>query len=251
MEKISGHEISSMRSNFVVKSNDLIQKSRFSLSTQEQKIILYLVSKIKPEEVELKTHIISVKELCDICGIELNGKNYLNFKNSIKSLSDKSFWIDTEDSTTLIRWIEKAKIHKFNDTIEIGLNEELKPYLLLLKENFTRYELTNILTMKSKYSIRLYELLKSYSHLHSEIQYSIEELKSILHTAKYSDYKNFRVNVLDIATSEINEVSDIFISYEPIRERRKIVSIKFTIENKTETSDRLRMWSNQEKRYGK
>lgn len=251
MEKISDFDILQKRNNLVVKSNNLIQKSRFSLSTQEQKIILFLVSKIKPEDVELKTHRISVKELCDICGIELNGKNYLNFKNSIKSLSDKSFWIDTNETSTLIRWIEKAKIHKYDNTIEIGLNEELKPYLIQLKENFTNYELTNILTMKSKYSIRLYELLKSYSHLRSEIEYGLEELKSLLQTAKYSDYKNFRVNVLEIAINEINEVSDIFVSYEPIREKRKIVSIRFTIDNKIDTVDRLRMWSKQEGRYGR
>ena len=250
MEKIDGLELNISRCNLVVKSNDLIQKSRFSLSTQEQKIILYLVSKIKPEEFELKTHFISVKELCDICGIEYNGKNYLNFKRSIKTLADKSFWIETEKTTELIRWIDKAKIHKYENVVEIGLNEELKPYLLMLRENFTAYELTNVLTMKSKYSIRLYELLKSLSHIKT-VKFSIEELKTSLQTAKYTDYKNFRINVLDIAINEINTVSDITVSYEPIRENRKIVEIIFNISKKTDFLEKMSIWREQEKRYGK
>ncbi len=43
-----------LRNYKVVKSNDLIQKSRFNLSLQEQKIILYLISKVKPEDTEEK-----------------------------------------------------------------------------------------------------------------------------------------------------------------------------------------------------
>ena len=39
----------------VVKSNILIQKSRFNFTAQEQKIILYLISKIKPEDKDFSS----------------------------------------------------------------------------------------------------------------------------------------------------------------------------------------------------
>ena len=38
----------------VVKSNELIRKNRFSLSLTEQRIVLYLISKIKPNETSAK-----------------------------------------------------------------------------------------------------------------------------------------------------------------------------------------------------
>ena len=44
------------RNQLVVKHNALIQKTRYSLNTQQQKIILYLISKIKPDDDELKEY---------------------------------------------------------------------------------------------------------------------------------------------------------------------------------------------------
>lgn len=45
-------EMMDSRQMFVVKANALIQKSRFSLSLQQQKIVLYLISKIQPNDEE-------------------------------------------------------------------------------------------------------------------------------------------------------------------------------------------------------
>ena len=36
------------RNQYVVKSNDLIRKTRYNLTTQQQKIVLFAISKIKP-----------------------------------------------------------------------------------------------------------------------------------------------------------------------------------------------------------
>ena len=38
------------RDYYVVKANQLITKSRYSLSLQQQKILLYFISQIKPED---------------------------------------------------------------------------------------------------------------------------------------------------------------------------------------------------------
>lgn len=53
------------------------------------------------------------------------------------------------------------------------------PYLLQLKERFTRYELKNILYFKNKYSIRIYELLKQYEKI-GKREINIKELRGYL-----------------------------------------------------------------------
>ena len=78
--------LSGARSYKVIKSNDLIQKARFDLSVQEQKIILYLISKIKPEDDKLTIIKFTVKEFCSVCGINLSGKNYNDINNVIQTL---------------------------------------------------------------------------------------------------------------------------------------------------------------------
>jgi hypothetical protein len=72
-------EIQVFRNYRVVKHNDLIQRSRYDLGTQEQKIILYLITKIKPEDSVLKLYEFNIQEFCEVCGIDMeSGQNYAN-----------------------------------------------------------------------------------------------------------------------------------------------------------------------------
>ena len=86
-----------IRHGTVVKANELIQKSRFSLSLQQQKIVLYLISQISPFDEDFKLYEFSIAEFCKVCGIDdTNGKNYIDLKQAIKEIADKSLWITFE-----------------------------------------------------------------------------------------------------------------------------------------------------------
>ena len=70
-------EISKQRSYTVVKSNEIIQKARYDLSVTELKLLAYIISKIKPTDTELQEYSFSVKDFCQVCGIDYtNGYNY-------------------------------------------------------------------------------------------------------------------------------------------------------------------------------
>lgn len=236
--------LSEMRNYKVVKSNDLIQKSRFQLALQEQKIILYMISKIKPDNDGFMEQEFSVLEFCRMCGIETNsGKNYKNVKSAIKTLADKSVWIMMETgSETLVRWINKAWINKKSGIVKIRLDDDMKPYLLQLQERFTSYELLYTLAMKSQYSIRLYELLKSYEYRHRKI-FDIVELKRILSADNYNRFPDFKRKVLDISMREINELSDLTVTYEIIKEGRRYAKLDFSITLKKDLDERMRTWA--------
>lgn len=226
-----------VRNKTVVKANELIQKSRFSLSLLQQKIVLYLISQISQYDEEFKLYEFDIREFCQVCGIDYdNGGNYNNLKEQIKQIRDKSLWIKLPDGReTTVAWIEKPYISENSGKIQIRLDEDMKPFLLQLKQNFTQYELVYTLHFKSKYTIRFYELIKSihYDDLHKyERTYKLDELKKLLDAEIYKEYKHFREKVLDKAISEINEYSDKIVSYEAIREGRAIGRIKIKIESK-------------------
>jgi len=229
-------EVEAARKQKVVKHNDLIQKARYNLSTQEQKIILYLISKIKPEDTDLHLYEFDIKEFCEICGIdETSGKNYTHLKETIRTLSNKSNWAiiqkDGEECETLLRWIEKPYIYSQKGIIKIRLDNDMKPFLVELKRNFTTYELDYILGMKSKYSLRLYELFKSYEFM-SKCTYSIEKLKIMLSVEKYENFKDFRNRVLEPALREINLYSDIKVTAKAEKKGNKYDKITFEIKEK-------------------
>jgi Protein involved in initiation of plasmid replication len=228
----------------VVKSNDLIQKSRFQLSSQEQKIILYLISKIKPKDMVLKEHTFEIRDFCKICGLETNsGANYKYIKQTMKDLRDRSIWVTLENgSETTLAWIDKVTMNKQSGAVIIKIDEMMKPYLLQLQERFTQYELLYTLAMRSQYSIRLYELLKSYEYQRRKI-FDLEKLKHMLSAENYGRYPDFKRKVLDIAMREINDLSDLAVTYEIIKKGRKYAQIEFSMRIKKDMDERLRTWA--------
>ena len=112
----------------------------------------------------------------------------------------------------------------------------MKPYLLQLKENFTRYELIYTLYFKSKYTIRLYELVNSIHYRELEEYrsvFSLEELRKALGGETYTEYRDFKRRVLDVAVNEINAHSDKQVSYTPIKKGRNVVAIELCIQTKS------------------
>lgn len=243
-----------LRNKTVVKANELIQKSRFNLSLQQQKIVLYLISQITPNDEEFRLYEFSITDFCRVCGIDpYNGQNYLDLKQAIKDIADKSLWISIdEDEETLLRWIEKPYINKKSGTIKIRLDNDMKPYLLQLKRNFTRYELIWTLHFKSKYSVRLYELISSI-HYHElqpyERSFSLDELRRLLNAENYTTYQTFKTRVLIPATTEINNYSNKNVSYDLIRKGKAVVGIKFTVSSK-DTMEMVKLRSDIEKEMG-
>lgn len=218
----------------VVKANELIQKTRHSLTLMEQKVLAYIISKIKPEDKELKIFVMEISEYCKISGIYMeSGKNYQNVKDAIQGLSDRSFWLMKEDgSEVLCRWVSKVWISEYSGKMSIQLDDDLFKYLINLQQRFTQYELLNILPMKSQYSIRVYELLKSYSFTKTQT-FELDDLKKKLMAETYKNYANFRIKVLEVATNEINKYTDLQVDFEPIKKGRKVVKVKFNIKTKS------------------
>lgn len=224
----------------VVKANDLIQKSRYDLSIQQQKLLLYVISHIKPEDEELLPQQFTLKELCEVCGMSQHRQNLKHIADNIKKIADTSYWIDIDGKYTLCRWFKEANIEKEkNNLITIELDNKLKPYLIQLNQFFTVYEVGYIYPMESKYSIRLYELLKSYENI-GKCSFDLTELKLKLQTPEYKEYNNFKKRVIEPALEEINEYTDLQVSFKPIREGRNIKKLFFDINTKWQKEELIR-----------
>lgn len=113
------------------------------------------------------------------------------------------------------------------------------PFFRELKKEFTQYSLKEFLSLKSKYSKRLYQLLKQYQSIkHRTI--SINSLKEFLdcNTKSYDKASNFDKRVLINARKEINENTSLNIEYEKIKSGKEISDIKFYIDVKDTKCDK-------------
>lgn len=254
--------IAKSREYIVSKSNQIVQKSRYDFTLAEQRMIAYICSKIKPIEFQEQQgtkyqleYEFNILDYCRTCNVENNGRQYEDVKTTLKTLADKSMWLKQEDGTeVLVRWLAKAKTNKRSGKALIRIDEDLAPYLFDLQSKFLSYGLKNILNMKSQYSIRIYELVKSYHDMKigqtdhrskmekmkspQSIEWvlELEELKKLLmvnEVKSYSRYPSFRQKVLEPALKEINELTDLSVQIESVTKGRKVVKIKFKVAVKT------------------
>lgn len=230
-----------MKDNYIVAQGNYLVEARHNnpLSAREQKIILTMVSMIQPVDEDFKDYRISIKEFSEMLGLEGSAK-YTELKSITKNLMSKSIEIPQEDGGWLLaNWISSAEYKKGEGVIALSFSPKLKPYLLQLKQ-YTSYKLSNILSLNSTYSIRLYELLKKWSFL-GKWESPVEEIREKLGavTKSYSLYGNFKNKILLPAIKELNEHTDLSISFREIKKGRSVNRIEFTIRHVPEKEIKL------------
>lgn len=267
---MSSFNLKKSRNSMVAKDNRMIQNSRMSLGLLENKAVLYLISKIKPEDEHGKTYIFNCREFQALLNWNQEA-SYQNVKIMLQNLGDISWWIESEikgrKKDVLVRWFNVVHMDPGNGDIEISFHEDMFPFLLDLKrqseENkvyFTTFKLQNVILMKHRYSPRIYELLKSYQYNNKKwtfengtgSEYDLQRriADTVLNKKtregipmipkSWSNWAVFKRDVLDPAVEEINKYTDIKVAYEGKKEdiykkkTRAIRTIQFYMARKTE-----------------
>lgn len=213
--------------NLVVKANKL-NEARFRLSVLEQRIILTMISKIKPNDENFKDYSFNVVEFAEITGMDVKS-SYSQLKTATMTLLTTAFTINEDDGPLQIGWLNYAKYYDNEGRFELSFSHKLKPYLLALQKEFTRYQLHNVVKLKSGYSVRIYELLKQYQGIGSRI-FDLDDFKALVGVpdGSLNGFANFKRLVLERAHNEMVK-TDILFDYEPLKTGRRISAIKFTI----------------------
>jgi plasmid replication initiation protein len=226
-----------MNKNYLVtKSNYFIMNSSYDLSLEEQKIILTLASMVQPTDEEFKIYKFKINEFMELVGVDTKTK-YTQIPKITKELMKKVFEIEEGKKLIQVAWLSSVVYEKGTGYVELEFSPRLKPYMLKLNTVFTQYKLGNILNMKSKYSPRIYELLKCNEFKkQGYIEIEVDELRKILKTEDmYHQYQDFKRKVVIQAQKELKKISDISFEFEEIKTGRKVTSIRFYIKtNKTD-----------------
>ena len=237
--------------HLVVKSNQLIQKSKINLSLYEQRIVNFMISKIMADDIDFKFIELDYANFCGLCEIKNTNRAYI--KKIIKDLADKSWWWFDGKKDILIRWIGEAELT--SDIIRLKFHPKMEQFLLNLKEygSYTQSELLYYLSFKNKYTPILYDYCRSFVNLtfrnkvdSVEVLLTIDELRAKLGLSerenchKYQYFKDLRVYVIEPTLKEINDLTDISVKYELIKKSRKVDKIRLIIQVR-DVKKRLKM----------
>ena len=219
-----------MKKNYIVSKANKLITSKYDLSLQEQRIILSLVSLVdSKDQRQFYEYEMTVKEFCEM--LEIKNTNHTYLSKVTKSLMEKVVEIEDDKKIIQVHWLSSCVYYKGEGKVKLELHRELMPYLLQLKEQFTTYYLANILQMKSKYSIRLYEIIKS-EQFKRNFKIDVDKLRKMMNCQNYKRYSNFNQKVIIPAIDEINKKSDIIVQYEPEKVGNKIVSLRLRVVSK-------------------
>lgn len=227
-----------MNKDYIVTKSNTLVTANYDLSLQEQKLILTLASMVQPNDEEFKEYEFKIKEFMELLGVDTKTK-YTEIPKITKELMKKVFEIREGQDIVQLSWLSSARYKTGNGVVVLKFDSSLKPYMLQLKELYTSYKLENILSLRSKYSLRLFEVLKSNQFKKVWIV-ELEELKKILGVTEksYSVYQNIKNRIVIQAQKELKEKTDIEFDFEEIKTGRKVTSLKFYIHsNKTKNKN--------------
>lgn len=219
--------------NKVVQHNDLL-KALSSMDAITLKLFEMAVSCIDTSKTDIKTIVLSKSDIFVMFEADDSNK-YTRFKEHMKRLQRQIVTIVDQDNGKLQQHVAIPSIYwgidDTNDIVKMQFNENLMPYLLELRANFTQYEIGNIRKMRSKYALIIYKLAKMNAYKSSSFVLTIEQLREYTDTKNdYSRFEAFERRVLKDAMREINgSGADLLISYEKVKPSTKITAVRFLI----------------------
>lgn len=211
----------------IVKHNALIE-ARYKLTLCEQKLVLGVVMQIKPDDKDFQEYRMSVQEFIDLMDVE--GNDYhARVEECAREILKKPLTIQLGGGNELYcNWFASIKYEPVAGQVAFDFHPALKPYLLRLQNRYTKYDSANVMRLESKFSIRLYELLKQYLKIGERI-ITLVEFRLMLGIEDTYSYANIKQRILDPCEIELEDKSDLSYDYQPIKTGRKVTAIRFLI----------------------
>lgn len=224
------------KSNLVVKTNQL-NSALQNLSLPEIRIVQLAIVDARETNTGLTTDKpLRIDALRYAEMFETTRQNgYKRMKEAEETLFNRRFsYIDDEGKVVKSRWIQQVRYLDNEGAIELVFTLAVVNGISRIngaEDFFTSYLLEQTAGMDSIYSVRLYELLVQWKTAKQTPMFELENFKNQL-GIEVNEYKamcDFKKRVLQVAINEINEKSDIKISYEQVKKGRSIVGFKFKV----------------------
>lgn len=234
----------------VRKSNELVE-ARYKFDIWETRVFTKMLTMVRRDDADFQNYRIYLKDMVKEFSLENNNDAYERLRAGAMKLMSKVVKVvrPTDEglmelNTPIVVGVEKLlspnKTVEDARFIDISFHPKMKPFLLSLQSRYTTYDVRNIHTLPSAYSIRIYELLKQYQKI-GKRRFLVQELKEIIGVIeeidvngkkKYKDnypmYGNFKQRVLLKAQKDLKS-TDITFTFDQIKKGRAVHEVVFYI----------------------
>ena len=224
------------KGNLVVKTNQL-NSALQNLSLPEIRIIQLAIVDARETNTGLSTDKpLRIDALRYAEMFETTRQNgYKRMKDAEENLFNRRFsYIDERGKLIKSRWIQQVTYLDDEGAIELVFTLAVVNGISRIdgaEDFFTSYLLEQTASMDSIYSVRLYELLVQWVAAKNTPLFDLDTFRNQLGVEdhEYKRMGNFKLRVLDLAVKEINEKSDIKVTYSQVKKGRTITGFKFKV----------------------
>lgn len=195
------------------------------------KIILYKATKELLKNEKSTSFNISALELQKLTNIDINNRDQLI--NELQGLMQTVIKFINDDNKYIEMSVLVSQIKYEDGIITYDLTRLICSVLLSTPEQYAILDLLQISNFNSKFSVALYEFIKTKTKFIPEME--LTEFRKLIvgDVTFYKEMKDFKINVLDIATKEITEKTNLNVSYELISYKgRKYTHIQLNVTEK-------------------
>ena len=163
---------------------------------------------------------------------------YILMKQAEDTLFNRRFsFLDSENKLVKSRWIQRVRYLDNEGAIEVIFTYDVVKCITRLdgaEEFFTQYLLSQTAKLNSVYSVRLYELLVQWKSATKTPVFDLTIFRGQLglNDDEYKAINNFKRRVLDVAVNEINEKTDLTVSYTQQKRGRVVSGFGFVVKPK-------------------
>lgn len=241
------YELSEMANDLVVKSNRLNMAIQ-NLTLPELRIIQLAIVDARETGNGLSTDMpLRIDAMRYAEAFETTRQNaYVRMKEAEETLFNRRFtFLDSEGKTVKSRWIQRVRYLDDEGAIELAFTLDVVKGITRLdgaEEFFTQYLLSQTSNLNSVYSVRLYELLIQWKTAGKTPVFELSLFRGQmgLKDGEYKAMNDFKKRVLDLAVNEINEKTDLTVSYTQEKKGRLIHGFKFTVKQKEKTKKEVK-----------
>ncbi len=230
-----------MKNGLVVKDNALINAS-YNLETTEQRLIMLAIMSARDTgqgitaDSKLEIHASDYANQFNVT----NETAYEVLKSAVNNLFERKFSYIAEYKKTgktgivRSRWVSRVFYVDTLAILEITFAPDVVPLITRLEEHFTSYQLKQVSQLTSKYAIRLDELLIAWREVGKTPQIDLAEFRQKIgvEAKEYERMHHFKARVLEPSIKQINEHTDITVTYEQHKKGRAISGFSFKLKQK-------------------
>jgi plasmid replication initiation protein len=223
----------------IIKQDNSITNARYDFTACQLDILFCVMGQIHDDDTSEKIYIIYAKQIEEMTGRQWQ---YAQFKEATENMGSRMFEIKTEKDYTQFWLFQDVVYVTGQGRIEVAFTRKAINLLKNLKNNFTTYELQSALKMSSKYAKRIYQICSQWKDIGESKKIDIKDFKQNLGlidnkgNEQFKQITHLKEKVLDVAVRQINEHTDLEISYQMAGEhgrKKPLKTVTFYIKKKS------------------